>query len=872
MSLLKELPDKGATTAWSPVASHPNLMVLGTKDGGGGFEDYGGELEVHRFDFGEYQEKGSAVLGSFKTPTRFSSIAWSQMSNKSAEYPLGLIAGGMADGVVNVWDPAKLVANHPQPQMSTVHRHQGAVNDLQFNHHPESSHLLATGGADAEVFIMSMDRPDTPNVFVPAPDSNAKHLGEVTKVAWNSQVAHILATAGQNGSCIVWDLRQKKPWCELKDTIRGRIADVAWNPDQGLHIVTASGDDNNPVINLWDLRGNYTVPSATLRGHTQGILSLAWCKKDTSLILSCGKDNRTLMWDLYKGESVYELPATQDGGAAAAAGAPPASVFGTIGGASGRRYELAWSPHVPTLVSACSFDRKVQVFSMGSAANKSGRAPRWMARPAGASFGFGGKLLSFGAPGADGKRKLQVRRVVENLELVAASKRFEDAMASKDFRAYCVQKIEGAQEPYEKKVWQFMQVIFEKNAREQLLTHLGFNPERIAELADKYVQDPAAGVLSAPRSQQAAPGAPAPAQGASAQELFGGGGGAAAAPNQAAAVAASSPEMEFAAILRMRTSDIYSAMYRALAFARRVWSDPGINLRWDMAGIRKLRIIEQLTRWLFDAVCWRLVPHVPHTEEIEKCIEEGREKVLQGKHMQSTATLQKRRAEYVQTQPVAWKRRGLLSPADRRQEKEFQAKIKAWLEEAERMREEGQMLIDQGKFTTERALAQLPQLDQSPENIAYYSEKLKVAKTQLQLEASLGAGVFRDGLQALGGGGGGGGGRKMPGALEGEVFGTVTRALRKRLLDEARERASQENSTAGDGASTVSAEELLRDLERLRQGTAGRVGTAADGRRPGSQQRGRAAGKGGGGTTRGHTNNKRRPTTADSEYSLPEIV
>ncbi|CAM9765276.1 unnamed protein product [Heterosigma akashiwo] len=490
MSLLKELPDKGATTAWSPVASHPNLMVLGTKDGGGGFEDYGGELEVHRFDFGEYQEKGSAVLGSFKTPTRFSSIAWSQMSNKSAEYPLGLIAGGMADGVVNVWDPAKLVANHPQPQMSTVHRHQGAVNDLQFNHHPESSHLLATGGADAEVFIMSMDRPDTPNVFVPAPDSNAKHLGEVTKVAWNSQVAHILATAGQNGSCIVWDLRQKKPWCELKDTIRGRIADVAWNPDQGLHIVTASGDDNNPVINLWDLRGNYTVPSATLRGHTQGILSLAWCKKDTSLILSCGKDNRTLMWDLYKGESVYELPATQDGGAAAAAGAPPASVFGTIGGASGRRYELAWSPHVPTLVSACSFDRKVQVFSMGSAANKSGRAPRWMARPAGASFGFGGKLLSFGAPGADGKRKLQVRRVVENLELVAASKRFEDAMASKDFRAYCVQKIEGAQEPYEKKVWQFMQVIFEKNAREQLLTHLGFNPERIAELADKQRQGP----------------------------------------------------------------------------------------------------------------------------------------------------------------------------------------------------------------------------------------------------------------------------------------------------------------------------------------------------------------------------------------------
>ena len=43
----------------------------------------------------------------------------------------------------------------------------------------------------------------------------AKHSAEVTRVAWNSQVSHILATASQSGATIVWDLRQKKPWCEL---------------------------------------------------------------------------------------------------------------------------------------------------------------------------------------------------------------------------------------------------------------------------------------------------------------------------------------------------------------------------------------------------------------------------------------------------------------------------------------------------------------------------------------------------------------------------------------------------------------------------------------------------------------------------------
>ncbi|CAM9628396.1 unnamed protein product, partial [Phaeothamnion confervicola] len=253
---------------------------------------------------------------------RFATLAWSEMATKQAEYPYGLIAGGMGDGTVNVWDPAKLVASHPQPQVASVHRHQGAVNGLQFNPHKSSSHLLASGGSDNEVFIMALDRPEAPTVFVPAPPPNtSRHSAEVTKVAWNTQVSHILATAAANGSCIVWDLRQKKPWCELRDSSRASCADVAWNPDEGLHLVTASGDDNNPVLKLWDLRSSTTLPLATLQGHTQasrlgrffclfrcGILSVAWCPDDSSLLMSCAKDNRTLLWDLFNLQAVYELP------------------------------------------------------------------------------------------------------------------------------------------------------------------------------------------------------------------------------------------------------------------------------------------------------------------------------------------------------------------------------------------------------------------------------------------------------------------------------------------------------------------------------------------------------------------------------------
>lgn len=148
--------------------------------------------------------------------SRFSSLAWSQMATHADLYPYGLIAGGMIDGNIHIWDPSKLTTDDSESLIASVEQHQGAIGGLQFNPHKESSHLLASGGSDGEVFVMSLDRPDQPNVFVPAPPpNNAKHTADITKVAWNSQVAHIVATSAQNGSCIVWDLRQKKAWFVL---------------------------------------------------------------------------------------------------------------------------------------------------------------------------------------------------------------------------------------------------------------------------------------------------------------------------------------------------------------------------------------------------------------------------------------------------------------------------------------------------------------------------------------------------------------------------------------------------------------------------------------------------------------------------------
>lgn len=100
-----------------------------------------------------------------------------------------------------------------------------------------------TGGADAEVYVMDCNRPSEPTVFVPAPPpSTSKHTADVTRVAWNTKVAHIVASAGNNGTTIIWDLRQKKAWTEIRDPTGAATSDIAWNPDQGLYFVTASAD------------------------------------------------------------------------------------------------------------------------------------------------------------------------------------------------------------------------------------------------------------------------------------------------------------------------------------------------------------------------------------------------------------------------------------------------------------------------------------------------------------------------------------------------------------------------------------------------------------------------------------------------------
>lgn len=220
------------------------------------------------------------LLGSVKTEARFSSVSWSP-ETLGGKYPLGILAGGMENGVINIWNPKAIMENQPSIIRTIKGHANGPVKALQFN--PLKLSQLATGGCDGKVLIVNLDTSD--EAFMPC-DTTQQHA-QITAVAWNSQVSHIVASAAADGTVAVWDLKSKKEWCELRCEQAGQaVSDLAWNPTEGLHLLTASADDRNPVIKLWDLRSSTGMPLTTLTGHSQGILKIAWCPHDEHLLLS----------------------------------------------------------------------------------------------------------------------------------------------------------------------------------------------------------------------------------------------------------------------------------------------------------------------------------------------------------------------------------------------------------------------------------------------------------------------------------------------------------------------------------------------------------------------------------------------------------
>ncbi|XP_045294537.1 protein transport protein Sec31B isoform X9 [Leopardus geoffroyi] len=470
---LKEL-ERPAVQVWSPASQCPVYLATGTsaQQLDASFST-NGTLEIFEVDFRDpsLELKCKGVLSA---SSRFYKLIWGSFGNGLLEAS-GVIAGGGNNGMLTLYNVTHILSSEKEPVIAQRQKHTGAVRALDFN--PFQGHLLATGASDSEIFIWDLN-----NLNVPmTPGSKSQYCEQppedIKALAWNRQVQHILASAHPSGKAVVWDLRKNEPIIRVSDhSNRMHSSGLAWHPEIATQLVLCSEDDRLPVIQLWDLRFA-SSPLKVLESHSRGILSVSWSQADPELLLSSAKDNQILCWNLGSGEVVYKLP-TQ----------------------SSWCFDVQWCPRDPPVFSAASFDGWISLYSvMGrswevqqirqadkiSSSFSKGqplpplqvpeqvaqassipplkKPPKWMRRPAGVSFAFGGKLVTFGLPSTPAHQVPQpclrlvfVSQVTTESEFLRRSAELQESLGSGNLLNYCQNKIELTSLQSEKMLWQFL--------------------------------------------------------------------------------------------------------------------------------------------------------------------------------------------------------------------------------------------------------------------------------------------------------------------------------------------------------------------------------------------------------------------------------
>ncbi|XP_029464916.1 protein transport protein Sec31B isoform X2 [Rhinatrema bivittatum] len=506
---LKEI-ERAAVQAWSPASHHPLYLATGTsaQQLDASFSTKAA-LEIFEVDFGDpfLDPKRRGILPS---SSRFHKLIWGSFGMGPPDFS-GVIVGGGDNGVITLYSASQILTSGKEPVIGQNQKHTGPVRALDFN--PFQNNLLASGANDSEIYIWDLHNFSAPMT----PGAKSQPPEDISVISWNSQVQHILSSVHPSGKAVLWDLRKNEPIIQISDhSNKMHCSGMMWHPEVATQLVLSSEDDHMPVIQLWDLRFA-TSPLRVLESHTRGVLSISWCQADPELLLSSAKDSRILCWNPCSGEVVYELPTR-----------------------SQWCFDVQWCPRYPSVFSAASFDGWISVYSVlgGSLESQQKshsdkisssfnnldpfgtgqhlpplqvpqqvvhttvipplkKPPRWLCRPVGASFAFGGKLITFGFPKTIPQQLFQLQvfisQVTTEKDFLARSSELQVALASGNVLSYCQSKVKNAQLQFEKNIWSFLKVNFEQDGNIKFLKLLGYSKEQLKKKISSCLADSTSG-------------------------------------------------------------------------------------------------------------------------------------------------------------------------------------------------------------------------------------------------------------------------------------------------------------------------------------------------------------------------------------------
>lgn len=215
-------------------------------------------------------------------------------------------------------------------------------------------------------------------------------------------------------------------------------------------------------------------------------MSLSWCAQDPDLLLSSGKDNRTLCWNPQTGISYGEFPVVTNW-----------------------TFQTRWNPHNPNFFATASFDGRISIQTIQNTSTETAqavadqnqaldgedffakaqtqpqvssfslpKAPKWLERPCSAAFGFGGRVVSVNLLEKGGRAsKIKITPFEVDEAVGKSTETFETALKEGDLKSICENRVTSAGTEEEKADWRVIEALLSENPRKGLVEYLGFNSQ-----------------------------------------------------------------------------------------------------------------------------------------------------------------------------------------------------------------------------------------------------------------------------------------------------------------------------------------------------------------------------------------------------------
>ena len=419
--------------------------------------------------------------------TRYINVIIDDIGISDNTYRSGIIAGGMSDGSIHLFDVNSILSHSSSTQsaISKIDKHRGAVRVIDWNR--IEPNLIASCGDDGEVYTYDVASPTQVQSMSPYDTVNRSvHQPPVTALSWNQKLVYILAAGTEQGETIVYDLRTKREKLRIRNHSRVsmRTASIVWSPDSPVNLAIAYAASN--VVELWDVRKSMQPIGRLENIHSgSGILSIDWSTHDSNILYSSGDDGRIVSWNTQTATYCEQYSVTQN-----------TNVF-----------DLNIHPTIPNLVSTSSFDGKVSLYNISHTGLN--HTPKWLKRPCGVASGFGGRIVSFhhntipstesrpsqstapSRPGSPNRQSqsqstlpqqtlppsITISQLQSDNQLLTDSHQLQSILQQQQFIEFCDSKSHDTNNNIDDtSTWKFMRILFESDELQKklLLNELGF--------------------------------------------------------------------------------------------------------------------------------------------------------------------------------------------------------------------------------------------------------------------------------------------------------------------------------------------------------------------------------------------------------------